>query len=59
MVEVICGDVDSLALLFRRHGGPLLAFVRGLILDLQKAEEIVQDAFLKIWLESPRQRFWH
>jgi RNA polymerase sigma-70 factor, ECF subfamily len=57
MAEVAQGDRASLALLMRRHAGTLLSFVRKMVHDDHRAEEIVQDTFIRIWINRARYQF--
>lgn len=40
---------DALAEAFRRHSGAVLALARRILNDTSRAEEIVQEVFLRLW----------
>jgi RNA polymerase sigma-70 factor (ECF subfamily) len=50
LIKVADGDEKAFAELFYTHHNKLGAYVFGWTKSLQLAEEIVQDVFLKIWL---------
>lgn len=45
---------DALAEVYRRHGGAVFALARRLLGDPGRAEEIVQEIFLKLWNQPER-----
>jgi len=45
------GDRVAFSCLYNRYGNNLLRFVSGLCFSKEVSEEIVQDLFLKIWLQ--------
>jgi RNA polymerase sigma-70 factor (ECF subfamily) len=49
MAQVAAGRADSMEPLVRRHGTPLLTFVRRMAGDLHRAEELFQEVFLAVW----------
>ncbi len=50
LVEKIrLGDVESFSQLFRQLYGPLCLFARRMVSDLDAAENIVQDVFVRLW----------
>jgi RNA polymerase sigma-70 factor (ECF subfamily) len=48
------GHTEALEVLYRRHGGMATSLARRIVGDFATAEEVVQDAFLALWRESPR-----
>lgn len=49
MSAIWAGDRDAFAILMRRHARPMLAVARRISGTSAEAEEIVQEAFLKVW----------
>ncbi len=45
---------DALAEAYRRHGGAVYSLARRVLLDDARAEEIVQDVFLRLWHQPDR-----
>lgn len=45
---------EALAEAFRRHSGPVFALARRLLSDPARAEEIVQEVFLRLWNDPER-----
>lgn len=45
---------DAMAEAFRRHGGAVFALARRVIGDPTRAEEIVQEVFLRLWNQPER-----
>ncbi|HRY07133.1 MAG TPA: sigma-70 family RNA polymerase sigma factor [Hyphomicrobiaceae bacterium] len=43
------GDADAFALLVKRHVGPVSAIARRMLGDDSEAEDVTQEAFLKLW----------
>src|SRR5260370_36759497 len=59
MAQVVQGQTPALELLLRRHADALLTFIRRMVLDHHRSEELFQDVFLTVWpkrklYESPR-----
>lgn len=52
--EFIAGDVKAFAALHDRYIVPMLAFVSKLVKDIYRAEDIVQNVFIKLWLSRAR-----
>jgi RNA polymerase sigma-70 factor (ECF subfamily) len=50
--KVCEGDIDSFNVLFRSHHKPLFTSALLLVKDEKIAEDIIQDAFLKIWTKK-------
>jgi RNA polymerase sigma-70 factor (ECF subfamily) len=48
------GDVAGFDVLVRRHRRPVLAFLRRLVTDAARAEELLGDVFLKLHRAAPR-----
>jgi RNA polymerase sigma-70 factor (ECF subfamily) len=42
-------DQDAFALLYQRHGAPVLSYLRRFLADDQTAEETLQDTFVSVW----------
>jgi RNA polymerase sigma-70 factor (ECF subfamily) len=49
MREVARGQRDALEPLLRRHATPLLTFIRRMVGDLHRSEELFQEVFLAVW----------
>ncbi|HJZ92395.1 MAG TPA: RNA polymerase sigma factor [Gemmataceae bacterium] len=49
MVAAARGDPAPFEVLVRRHTGPLLGFVRRLVGDAHRAEDVVQETFTGVW----------
>jgi RNA polymerase sigma factor (sigma-70 family) len=49
MAQVARGQRDSLEPLLRRHAGPLLTFIRRMVGDRHRSEELFQEVFLAVW----------
>jgi len=49
MAAVVGGDRRAMETLLRRYGGPLLTFIRRMVGDHHRAEELFQDVFLRVW----------
>jgi len=47
-------DEAAMAEVMRRHRGPVVAFARRLVGDSDRAEEISQDVFVRLWERSSR-----
>jgi RNA polymerase sigma-70 factor (ECF subfamily) len=45
---------DALAEVFRRHGGAVFALARRVLGDASRAEEIVQEIFVRLWNQPER-----
>ena len=45
---------DALAEVFRRHGGAVFALAKRVLGDAERAEEIVQEVFVRLWNEPER-----
>ena len=56
MARVAEGDASAFALLVRRHAEPAQRVARRILGSTALAEEIVQDAFLRVWTNAPRWR---
>jgi RNA polymerase sigma-70 factor (ECF subfamily) len=59
MAQVVLGQSHALELLVRRHADSLLTFIRRMILDHHRSEELFQDVFFAVWAkrrlyDSPR-----
>jgi RNA polymerase sigma-70 factor (ECF subfamily) len=49
MGQVALGRRDCLAPLVRRYAGPLLTYIRRMVGDEHRSEELFQDVFLAVW----------
>ena len=49
MAQVALGRQDALEILLRRYASPLLTFIRRMIGDHHRSEELFQEVFLAIW----------
>lgn len=45
-------DEEAVAALYREHGAALRRFARGAV-DSEKAEDIVQEAIIRVWRQAP------
>ncbi len=45
---------DALAEAYRRHAGAVLALARRVLTDVAKAEEVLQDVFLRLWTQPEK-----
>jgi RNA polymerase sigma-70 factor, ECF subfamily len=52
MAQTARGDRESLEILVRRYASPLLTFIRRMIGDEHRSEELFQDVFLAVWQKS-------
>ena len=61
MSQVACGRQEALEPLVRRYANPLLTFIRGMISDHHRSEELFQDVFVAVWRKrqqyEPSRRF--
>lgn len=51
MAQVTLGKREHVAPLVRRYAGPLLSFIRHLVRDPHRSEELFQEVFLTVWLK--------
>ena len=56
MARVANGDQRSFRTLSQRHAGAALGLARSIIGNEAIAEELVQEAFLRVWVNAPRWR---
>jgi RNA polymerase sigma-70 factor, ECF subfamily len=49
MGQVVLGCRESLAPLVRRYAAPLLTYIRRMVGDEHRSEELFQDVFLAVW----------
>lgn len=56
MAQIAAGDEPAFRLLSRRHLGRALALARRVVGNSADAEEIVQEALLRVWINAPRWR---
>jgi RNA polymerase sigma-70 factor (ECF subfamily) len=56
MARIARGDREAFRVLSRRHAGPALSLARRINGTDAVAEEIVQEAFLRVWVHAPRWR---
>ncbi|MHC4472919.1 MAG: RNA polymerase sigma factor [Planctomycetota bacterium] len=47
--RIATGDAEALAALYDRRGADAFRLARRVLLDAQRAEEVTQDAFLRVW----------
>src|SRR5947207_15958634 len=57
MQEVARGRREALEPLLRRHATPLLTFIRRMIGDPHRSEELFQDVFLAVWSKRHQYEF--
>jgi RNA polymerase sigma-70 factor (ECF subfamily) len=51
MAQVAEGRADRLEPLVRRHATPLLTFIRRMVGDRHRSEELFQEVFLAVWVK--------
>jgi RNA polymerase sigma-70 factor (ECF subfamily) len=51
MARVARGQPELLEWLLRRHASPLLTFIRRMVGDRHRSEELFQEVFLAVWLK--------
>jgi RNA polymerase sigma-70 factor (ECF subfamily) len=51
MAEVVEGRHERLGLLVRRYATPLLTFIRRMVGDRHRSEELFQEVFLAVWVK--------
>ena len=56
MTRLARGEEAALETLFERHGAPVYGLARKVVSDAQLAEEVLQDAFLRVAREASRYR---
>lgn len=56
MAQTAHGDERAFRTLVRRHASSAFALARRVLRNDARAEEIVQDAFLRVWINAPRWR---
>jgi len=56
MTKLARGDEVALQQLFERHGGAVYGLARRIVSDAQLAEEVLQDAFLRVSREAKNYR---
>lgn len=52
--SIAAGDRNAFEALFRLHYGPLCAFAKQYVKDADKAEDLVQDLFFRLWMDRER-----
>lgn len=57
MREVALGRRDAMTTLLRRYANPLLTFIRRMIADRHRSEELFQEVFLAVWTGRGRYRY--
>jgi RNA polymerase sigma-70 factor (ECF subfamily) len=56
MARVARGDQAAFRLLSQRHAGAALGLAKSIVGNEAVAEELVQEAFLRVWVNAPRWR---
>jgi len=56
MARAAKGDGRAFRTLAERHGGAALRLARRILGNEAMAEDVVQDAFLRVWINAPRWR---
>ena len=54
IAAVAGGDQHALRALYTRHGAALYGLARRVLVDVERAEEVVQEVFLRLWNEPGR-----
>ena len=57
MAQVAKGQSHALELLLRRHADPLHTFIRRMVFDHHRSEELFQDVFLSVWTKRKLYEF--
>jgi RNA polymerase sigma-70 factor (ECF subfamily) len=57
MAQVALGKRDHLEPLIRRHANALLTFIRRMVGNAHKSEELFQEVFLSIWVKRKQYQF--
>lgn len=56
MVALGQGDDDGLTELVRRHQGPLVGYLTGIVNDVERARDLSQETFLRVFRHATRYR---
>ncbi|MFI5379008.1 MAG: RNA polymerase sigma factor [Tepidisphaerales bacterium] len=57
MAEVAHGRAEQIEPLVRRYGTPLLTFIRHMVGDHHRSEELFQEVFLAVWTRRRQYRY--
>lgn len=57
MAQVALGQREALEPLVRRYAGPLVGFIRRLVRDPHRSDELFQEVFLAIWRKRGQYQF--
>src|SRR5579885_2359822 len=57
MAQVAHGRRDCLEPLVRRYASPLLTFIRRMVGDAHRSEELFQEVFLAVWVKRRQYQF--
>ena len=57
MLRVAAGNREAMSPLLRRYASPLLTFIRRMIGNWHRAEELFQEAFLAVWQNRSRYEY--
>lgn len=52
--RIVAGDRVAFEALFRAHYKPLCAFANGYLADAGKSEDLVQELFIRLWLDREK-----
>lgn len=52
--RIAAGDRTAFEALFRAHYKPLCAFANGYLADADKSEDLVQELFIRLWLDREK-----
>lgn len=52
--RIAAGDRAAFEALFRAHYKPLCAFANGYLADAEKSEDLVQELFIRLWLDREK-----
>ncbi|MFL5341947.1 MAG: RNA polymerase sigma factor [Gemmataceae bacterium] len=57
MAQAALGQREALEPLVRRYAGPLVGFIRRLVRDTHRSEELFQEVFLAVWQKRHQYQF--
>src|SRR5262245_46651852 len=55
LMDCVCrGDTNKMEILVRRYSTPIMTFLRRMVLDVHRSEELFQEVFLAVWKHRSR-----